>query len=310
MQFHRTLDHVYLADSWLTIGSFDGVHVGHQAILKKMVSGAHAAGLPAVVLTFDPHPMSVLRPEMPLQLLTTIEERAELFERLGVDHVVAHPFNHEIAQLAADVFIARLKNYLGFSTLLVGYDFAMGHNREGNVPALRRYGDGFGYELIVFEPVGDGPDVASSSRIRRAVADGDVETAQRLLGRPYSLSGRVVSGSRRGRSIGIPTANISVRRGLAVPRTGVYACRVTVHGKTYGAATNIGVRPTFEPDTAEETVEAHLLDFDQDIYHETVQVSFFERLRGEQKFESVDPLVSQIRADIARAREVLNETVP
>ena len=309
MQFHRTLDGRITADSWLTIGSFDGVHLGHQAIIAGMAEGAHAAGLPAVVLTFEPHPLRVLRPNIPLLMLTTNEERAAVFASLGVDHVVAHPFNHEVAQLTAEAFIRNLKESVGFSKLFAGYDFAMGRNREGTTAHLRELGPELGFELRVFEPVSEGELVFSSSRIRRSVADGDVATAARMLGRPYSLTGRVVTGAQRGRTIGVPTANVAVPRGRAVPGQGVYACRVTIQGRTYGAATNIGVRPTFETDVTDETVEAHILDFSGDIYNETIQVDFIQRLRGEQKFAGVEALIAQIKADIVRAREVLDETV-
>ncbi len=309
MHFHRSLEALAIPDAWLTIGSFDGVHLGHQAIIRSMVEGAHAAGVLAIVLTFDPHPVQVLRPEIPLELLTSIEERAVIFEGLGVDLVIAHPFNHETAKLSAEAFLEQIKRSIGFTRLFVGYDFAMGRNREGDTARLAQLGVRLGYQLQIFDPVSEGGAVFSSSRIRRLVAEGDVRSAAEMLGRPFTLTGTVVAGAQRGRSIGIPTANIAVPRGRAVPRTGVYACRVTVLGQTYAAATNIGVRPTFEPDTVDETVEAHILDFEKDIYNEIIQVSFVERLRGEQKFSGVDALIAQIHTDIGRTREVLNETV-
>lgn len=309
MQFHRTLQGTITSDSWLTIGSFDGVHLGHQAIIRNMVAGAHAGGLPAVVLTFEPHPVRVLRPDFKLSLLTGAEERAALFAALGVDHVVAHPFNHEVAARSAAAFIGTLKENVGFSKLLVGYDFAMGRNREGNPARLRELGPELGFELHVFEPVSSEGLVFSSSKIRQCVAEGDVRSAAKMLGRPYSVAGKVVSGAQRGRLIGIPTANVAVPRGRAVPMQGVYACRVTVGGRTYSAATNIGVRPTFESDVTDETIEAHILDFSRDIYNEVIQVEFIDRLREEQKFSGVDALIAQIKADIVRTREVLDEAV-
>ena len=309
MQFHRSLDTVITSDSWLTIGSFDGVHLGHQSIIRRLVDDAHAAGLPAVVLTFEPHPLKVLRPEFTLLQLTSNDERAALLAELGVDHVVAMPFDLEVAALSASDFLLRVRHALGFSRLLIGYDFALGRNREGNAARLEELGRELGYALQVFEPIRNGGAIYSSSRIRRMIAEGDLRTAAEMLGRPYSVTGTVVPGAQRGRTIGIPTANISVAGGRAIPQTGVYACRVTVRGRTYDAATNIGVRPTFEAGIVDETVEAHILDFDQNIYNETVQVSFVEKLRGEKKFAGVDALIAQIRSDIVLAREVLRETV-
>ncbi len=310
MQHHRSLDTISLPNAWLTLGSFDGVHRGHQAIIRDLVDGAHAAGLPAVVLTFDPHPVTILRPEVNLQMLTSPDERAVLFGELGVDHVITHPFNPEVAALSAEEFLGRLKARLGFTHFQVGYDFRMGRDRAGDIPRLRELGESLGYALTVVEPLTNGDAPVSSSRIRTALAEGRVEDAAAQLGRAYSVSGVVVAGAQRGRSIGIPTANVAVSAGRAIPLSGVYACRVHVGGQRYGAATNIGVRPTFETGAVAPTVEAHILDFDQDIYGQEVRVAFIQRLRGEQKFDGFPALVAQIHADIARTREALDAALP
>jgi riboflavin kinase/FMN adenylyltransferase len=310
MQHHHSLDTLSLPNSWLTIGVFDGVHCGHQQIIRDLVAGAHAAALPAVVLTFDPHPAAILRPQANLQSLTSPDERAALLGELGVDHVITHPFNRAVAALSAEDFLRQLKAHLGFTHFRVGYDFKMGRDRAGDIPRLRELGEQMGYALSVADPLTRGDAPVSSSRIRAALADGRVEEAAAQLGRRYAVSGAVVPGAQRGRSIGIPTANVAVPAGRAVPAYGIYACLVQVDGQTYGAATNIGVRPTFETSPVPPTVEAHLLDFDQDIYGREVRLEFAARLRGEQKFDGVAALVAQIHADIARTREVLYAAIP
>jgi riboflavin kinase/FMN adenylyltransferase len=309
MRLHYSLDEIRLEGAWLTIGVFDGVHNGHRAILAGLAAGAHAASRPAVIVTFDPHPAAVLRPGAEVRLLTTPAERAALMSEVGIDHVVVQHFDRAFSMLSARDFTRRLKAHTGFERLLVGYDFAMGRDRAGDVPALRELGSELGFDLQVFAPITIGEAAVSSSRIRRALAGGEVAEAARMLGRTYTVSGPVVEGAGRGRSIGIPTANIALPPEKIVPAAGVYACRATVGGANYGAAVNIGVRPTFEADAAGITVEAHLLDFDADIYNRSVEVAFVERLREERKFPGVEALVAQIRADILRAREVLGESI-
>ncbi len=309
MELHHSLDDLRLSGAWLTIGVYDGVHTGHRAILNELVAGAHAASRPAVVVTFDPHPTAVLRPDSAPRLLTTPGERADLLADLGVDHVVVQRFDREFSQQPARVFAEQLKDRTGFERLLVGYDFAMGKDRLGDVPALKAMGAELGFEVQVFDPVTNGDQAVSSSRIRRLLAEGSVREAVRMLGRAYAVSGPVVEGAQRGRSIGIPTANVAAPAEKLVPAAGVYACRVEVGGVSYGAATNIGVRPTFETGQPAQTVEAHLLDFDGDLYNQVIEVAFVERLRDEMKFSGVEALVAQIRADIAQAREVLDAAV-
>jgi riboflavin kinase/FMN adenylyltransferase len=309
MVLHHALDEVQLDGAWLTIGVYDGVHSGHRAILNELVAGAHAKARPAVVVTFDPHPAAVLRPDSAPRLLTTPGERADLLADLGVDHVVVQRFDLDFSHRSARDFAEQLKDTTGFERLLVGYDFAMGKDRLGDVPALKAMGAELGFEMQVFDPVTNGDLAVSSSRIRRALADGFVREGARMLGRAYAVTGPVVPGAQRGRSIGIPTANVAVPVDKLVPAAGVYACRVEAGGVSYGAATNIGVRPTFETGDPAQTVEAHLLDFDGDLYNQVIDVSFVERLRDEEKFSGVEALVAQIRVDIAQAREVLNAAV-
>jgi riboflavin kinase/FMN adenylyltransferase len=311
MRHFWNLADVKLSDSWLTIGSFDGVHLGHQAIVRKLASGARAAGSPAVVLTFFPHPSVVLGKRKDPFYLTTSEERAALLGESGADVVITHPFDLQVAATTAVDFISRLKQQLGIAHLLVGYDFALGRDREGDVPALRKFGEEFGYTLETMPAVEINGEVVSSSRIRAALVEGAVQKAAQLLGRPYRISGQVIAGDGRGRSIGIPTANLEVWAERVIPKSGVYVCQALAGGKTWGAVSNIGVRPTFETQPVPARVEAHILDFDTQIYGEEIRLDFLARLRDEQRFPDVQALVAQIHQDIQRAREYFfNNPVP
>lgn len=307
MDHYWSLDDVHLQNVWLTIGSFDGVHYGHQSIIRKLTAGAHKKDVPAVVLTFHPHPVVVLRNRQEPHLLTTPEERAELLFDLGVDIVITHPFNHQVAQLSAREFIGKLSARLGMERLLVGHDFALGRNREGDLPTLRALGEEFGYQLSVHQAVKQGGQLVSSSQIRRALSVGDVRYARRLLGRPYNLFGEVIHGDGRGRLLGIPTANLDLPAGRIIPAKGVYACLAFVDGKAHQAVANIGVRPTFVDRPDDAWVEAHILDFSADLYGKKINLLLIERLRDERRFSGVQALVDQIEQDIAQARNVLAE---
>ncbi len=288
----------------LTIGSFDGVHLGHQYLLRSLVTEARAQNARAAVVTFFPHPSVVLRGRKSSFYINTADEQAALLAGLGLDLTVTHPFSLGLSQIAAGEFVERLLAALNFTELWCGADFALGHNREGTVPWLTRYGEQRSYTVRVIEPVEVGGEIVSSSRVRRALAEGDVAQAAACLGRPYSLPGTVVDGSKRGRAIGVPTANLDFWDERACPARGVYACRAWVNDEPIGAVTNIGVRPTFE-DAGLPVVEAHLLDFDGDLYGQTLRLDFIARLRAEQKFSGVDALLAQMRQDIANAREIL-----
>jgi len=231
MQHYRSLKDIQIERAWLTIGSFDGIHLGHQEILRQLTRGAHAAGSPAVVLTFYPHPAVVLGKRKRAFYLTTPDEQAELLDALSIDLLITHPFDQVVASLSAHQFLNRLIDHLGLSQLWVGHDFAMGHNREGDVPALRRLGELHDFQVQVISPVMLEGEVVSSSRIRALLAAGDLAQANRLLGRPYQLSGMVVHGQGRGRTLGIPTANLTVSEERALLQTGVYACRARVHDR-------------------------------------------------------------------------------
>ncbi len=293
----------------LTIGNFDGVHRGHRALIHAVIEHAQSRGWQAGVLTFNPHPAAVLRPDVKQQYLTTIDERLELLAGLGVDFTVVYPFTLETASQPAAVFMARLKAALSLAALWVGPDFALGRGREGNVDALRTMGQEMGFEVHVIAPQVLGDDEVRSGRIRQQLLAGDVALAAANLGWRYRVTGVVVRGARRGHSLGFPTANLATPPERLLPANGVYATWAWVengppHGlQCYASVTNIGVRPSF--DNGERTVETHLLDYSADLYGRRLALEFVERLRPELKFPSVDALRAQIAQDCARAREML-----
>ena len=300
----QSLEELNLARSWLTVGVFDGVHRGHQQIIQKLTEGAHAAGAPAVVLTFWPHPASVLT-NREVKCLTMPDERSALLGALGVDVVISQTFNPELANTSAPDFIGRLKKHLGFDHLLIGYDFALGKGREGNAARLTQMGQDLGYETDVIPALSDESGVISSTEIRKLVAIGDVAVAGTLLGHCYDLHGPVVHGDGRGKQLGFPTANIKYPKQKILPANGVYACRVWVDGKAFAGAINVGVRPQFHDRAEAPLVEAYILDFDRDIYDQDVRVEFMERLRDEQKFASVDGLIEQMHRDVEKTRSLI-----
>jgi len=306
MQHYRSLEEVNLQTSWLTIGVFDGVHRGHQEIIKKLTTGAHTKEVPAVVLTFDPHPASVLSGHE-IKCLTLPDERADLLRQLGVDVVVTERFTRELSTVTAYDFMSRLTRQLGLKHLLIGYDFALGKGREGNAKRLTEIGSDLGYTVEVVSALSDESGVISSTEIRKLIEVGNVTEAARLLGHLYSLHGPVIHGDGRGKTINVPTANIAYSHEKMTLAKGIYACWAYLHDTRYRAAINIGTNPTFTPDKQIPNVEAYLLDLHQDIYGEDMRLEFVARLRDELKFDSVDVLVEQIWKDVAVARELLVE---
>jgi riboflavin kinase / FMN adenylyltransferase len=302
----HSLDQLDLQNSWLTVGVFDGVHRGHQQIIRKLTAGAHPMNAPAVVLTFWPHPASVLGNSV-VKCLTTPDERAALLFELGVDVVITQTFDRSVAGTSANDFAARLKKHLGMRHMLMGYDFALGKGREGDAARLTMIGRELGYSVGVIPALSDESGVISSTEIRKLVGVGDVADAARLLGHPFSLHGAVIHGDGRGRAIGIPTANIDYSRDKVIPPNGIYACWAIVGDEKYRTMTNIGTNPTFTPDKKSPNVEAYLLDFDRDLYDQDIKIEFVERLRDEIKYPSAEALVSQIHMDIEKGREILSE---
>jgi riboflavin kinase / FMN adenylyltransferase len=304
MHHYRSLEEITLQNSWLTVGVFDGVHRGHREIIGRLVAGAHANDAPAVVLTFDPHPAKVLG-RGDIKMLTLPGERAKLLGDLGVDVVITERFTRKLSTVTAFDFMSRLTRGLGLKRLLIGYDFALGRGREGNATRLTEIGSELGYAVEVVPALGDESGVISSTEIRKLVTVGNVAEAAHLMGHPYSLQGLVTHGDQRGRKIGFPTANLAYAREKVIPAGGIYACWAHVHNEKYRAAVNIGTNPTFTPDNKTMNVEAHILDFDRDIYDEAVVLKFVGRLRDELKYDSVDALVKQIRRDVEQTRAIL-----
>jgi len=292
--------------AYLTIGNFDGVHRGHQALVSRMVQAAHDADCLAGLLTFDPHPLTVLRSDASLAYLTSANERAEILAALGLDFVLVLPFSRDVAALTAEEFMNTLIGNISLRALWIGPDFALGRGREGNAARLSEIGAALGYRVQVVPPFDwQGQPVRSSCVRTRLGEDGDATQAAELLGRPYQAWGTVTTGAQRGRTIGFPTANLILPAGRLVPANGVYACWAWRQARGIPAVVNVGVRPTF--DNAHRSIEAFLLDFSDDLYGETIGLSFVRRLRGEQRFSGIDALVQQIEADVANARRVLGD---
>jgi len=304
MMHYRSLEEVTLENTWLTVGVFDGIHRGHQKLINRLVAGADENGALAVVLTFDPHPARVFG-RGDIKLLTLPGERARLLGNLGVDVVITHPFDLDLANVTAFNFMKRLKSQLGLAHLVLGYDSALGKNREGNPARLAEIGSELGYSVEVVSALSDESGVISSTEIRKLVAVGKMREAFALLGHPYSLRGLVAVGDQRGRSIGFPTANLDYAREKVIPAGGIYACWASVGNERHKAAVNIGTNPTFTPEKQTMNVEAYLLDFDREIYGEMVQLEFVTRLRDELKYDSVNALVDQIHRDVEQTRDIL-----
>jgi riboflavin kinase/FMN adenylyltransferase len=258
-----------------------------------------------VVLTFYPHPSVVLRGRKPAFYINNPEEKAELLGELGVDVVVTQPFDVELAKVSAEDFLRWIKRQSGFKHLWAGGDFALGHNRRGDRFFLEREGRQLGFTLHQIDPVLVSGEVVSSTRVREALRSGDVARVERYLGRPFTLPGTVVRGAGRGRDLGFPTANLAVWEERAFPRSGVYVCLAELGSQQWQAVTNIGVRPTFHPEDALPTVEAHLLGYSGDLYGEEVKLAFIARLRDERRFANPGELMERIRLDIQRAGEIL-----
>jgi riboflavin kinase/FMN adenylyltransferase len=287
--------------SAVALGAFDGIHLGHRAILGTAVAQARLHGLEAVACTFDPHPLEVLQPERAPVPITTLEERFELIAETGIDTTVVVAFTRAFAAVEPEDFVRRvLVGALKAQDIVVGFNHRFGHGARGDAALLERLGGELGFRAHVVSPMTvDGVPV-SSSEIRSALQRGDLPKAARLLGRAYSIHGEVVRGAGRGRTLGFPTANVRTARPLLLP-PGVYACQVDVDSARYQAVINVGVRPTFGE--TELAVEAHLLDFSGDIYGRRIRIAFLRRLREERKFSSVEALRNQIALDVLAARQ-------
>lgn len=299
------LDHAQIQQpSIVTIGVFDGVHRGHQYLIRKLVAAAQASNRQAVVLTFFPHPDMVVRGLKGRYYLTSPEQKAAELSKLGVYCVVTHPFDEQVRHMRAADFVDRLCKHLHMESLWVGSDFAMGYQREGNVAFLKSEGEHKGFTVQEIDLLLNDGEAISSTAIREALQAGEVYRAQDWLGRSYTITGTVVHGEKRGRKIGFPTANLETWSEQVIPANGVYATWVQIGDERFMAVTNVGVRPTFAGDDI--TVEAHLLDFNRDIYGQELSLSFETRLRPEKRFNGIDELVAQIKQDAENGRDYLS----
>jgi len=291
----------------VTLGNFDGMHHGHQELLKVVQERAKALNALKIVMTFDPHPVQVLYPERGLKRLFPKEDLAEQLEKRGFDELILEPFSREFSQLKPENFFSDyLLKPMNLKALVVGHDFSFGVDRSGNLDKLKKFCLDSKVELDVIQPLAKEGGVISSTRIRKALQESDVEQATQLLGRPFYLRGLVEKGDQRGRQLGFPTANISPQNEI-IPHNGVYLTRVSVQNKIYMAITNVGLNPTFNSPVLKPRVESHLLDFDGDLYGLKMQVEFLRHRRAEKKFASVQDLVAQIRQDAQWAREQIKD---
>lgn len=289
----------------ITIGNFDGVHLGHQTLFQKVKERARAVAGQSVVITFDPHPIKLMRPDKKLPLLTTTAQKIKLLTDLDLDVIIVQPFSPEFGAMPAREFVQHyLVQRLGAQEVVIGHDYRFGRNREGNIELLQTLGAEFGFPVHVVDAIQLKDTVVSSTLIRNLINDGQVLAAQNFLGRSYEVTGEVVRGQGRGaRLLGFPTANLAVNNGLLVPGAGIYAVRVELRGRIYPGVANLGTCPTFG--NQEMSLEVFLMDFDQDIYGERLAVQFVQRLRDEQRFADVPALVTQIKKDVAAARQIV-----
>lgn len=296
-----------IKDPVLTLGNFDGLHLGHLKIIKGVAARAKRLGVPSAVYTFDPHPLKVVAPLKSPPLLLDMEDKVRLIEATGIDHLIFASFTREFAEKHPRQFVEEVIVPLSVKEVWVGHDFKFGRSKTGTVEYLKELGEEFGFKVVVIEAYRKGGHIVSSSRIRSLVARGRVGEAAGLLGRRYSIKGVVVKGANIGKEIGFPTANLRVESEL-VPANGVYAAWATVGSKKLPAVLNIGRAPTFGG--KETTVEVHILDFGSDLYGKKMEVSFVRRLRSEKAFKSKDELVARIKKDTERARAILKEKTP
>ena len=309
MELYRNLANIKKpsADSYVTVGNFDGVHLGHQMLFSEVVTNAYNNKGTSVVVTFDPHPLQVLRPEIGIKLISTYEQKVELISYAGIDVLVVIPFTREFATTSAESFVDDiLIRTIGVKELVVGYDYAFGKGRQGNIEFLKEQGEQKGFPVSVVEPFYVDDMLASSTKVRELVNEGRMMDVKKLLGRSYQIRGMVQEGKKRGGPVvGFPTANLHISEEDLCPRHGVYVTQVVYDGKCYGGVLNIGYNPTFGGNQL--SVETHIFDFNQEIYGKKIKINLLKFLRGEQKFSGPAELADQIKEDIRQAKKILSE---
>jgi riboflavin kinase/FMN adenylyltransferase len=290
-------------ETLLTIGVFDGVHAGHRYLLEKLKQRAAEKNLLSGVVTFNPHPQSVLHPHDQLPWLSDVEDRVGAIQELGINIVAVLTFTPRVAKLSAREFMSLVKKQLKMQGIIVGPDFALGQEREGNINLLRTLGREMKFSVEAIPPYTINGEVVSSTLIRQALIQGDMKRVKRLMGRYFYIRGKVITSDKRGRVLGFPTANLNMKPQQALPGNGIYATIVQVDGKQFPSATNIGIRPTFGE--GEKTVEAHLLNYKGDLYGKEIRLEFVQKLRDEQRFHSAEELKVQIEKDVRKVEALL-----
>jgi riboflavin kinase / FMN adenylyltransferase len=288
----------------VSVGVFDGVHIGHQVLLTRLVDECRSREILSVVVTFRQHPVSVLEPGVQVPALTSLAERVRLIKLAGVDIVITLNFSHALAEMGAKPFVLLLQHYIKMQGMILGWDFALGRHREGSLEALHELGERLGFTTEAVGPVKYEGEIISSTAIRKALSDGDIGKANGMLGRPFSLEGSVISGEGRGAKLGFPTANLDLDPNQALPADGVYTAVAHFDGKTAPSATFIGTKETFGG--KERVVEVHIIDFSGELYRHTLGIDIIGRLRGVEKFADAAALQSQIEKDVAQARKLLD----
>ncbi|HHD62766.1 MAG TPA: bifunctional riboflavin kinase/FAD synthetase [Desulfobulbaceae bacterium] len=308
MEIYTDLQQIHkpFPTAFVTIGNFDGVHLGHQVLFSEVVGKAHGQNGTSVAITFDPHPLKVLRPGG-IRLISTTEQKIELIRLAGIDVLIIIPFTRELAATTATDFVDTvLVRAIGVKELVVGYDYAFGKGRQGNIEFLKARGRELGFSVTVVEAHYENGMLVSSTKIRELVTEGRMRDARCLLGRYYQIHGEVQRGRQRGgRELGFPTANLKISEDDLCPKRGVYVTQVVYGGKIYGAVSNIGYNPTFGENKL--VAETHIFDFNSDIYGHPIKINLLRYLRGEKKFDSVEELITQIKLDIVTARQVLRK---
>lgn len=306
--YHGIENFTKIAYPVVTTGTFDGVHLGHMTIINRLKEVAKKQGGETVLLTFFPHPRMVLQEDNDLKLINTLEEKIDLLEKAGIDHLIIHPFTKDFSRLTSLEFVRDLiVNKIGTKRLVIGYDHHFGRNREGSFDHLMEFGPLYGFEVEEI-PAQDIDDVnVSSTKIRKALNEGDLKTANEYLTHPFSISGEVVSGAQNGRKLGYPTANIAVEEHYKlIPAHGIYAVKIKHGDNVYRGMLNIGVRPTIADADGKPTIEVNIFDFDGNLYGESISVQLIERIRAEEKFPTLEALMDQMHEDKLNSLNILN----
>jgi riboflavin kinase/FMN adenylyltransferase len=297
-----------ISNAVVTSGTFDGVHIGHQTILNRLNEVAKKTNGESVLLTFFPHPRMVLQEDAELKLLNTIEEKTELLEKAGVQHLIIHPFTKEFSRTSSLEFVRDiLVNQIGTKKLVIGYDHHFGRNREGSFEHLKEFGPVYGFDVEEISAQDIDNVNVSSTKIRKALVAGDVKTANSYLGHTFQLSGIVVHGKQIGRELGYPTANVDLQNNYKlIPANGVYAVTAKVNGNSFEGMLNIGTRPTIDDNDGELSIEVNLFNFNEDIYGESISLSLIERIRDEKKFENKEELIAEMEKDQVKCQNILS----